>query len=215
RTINARVMTRGLSLSPRRASRAPLPTPSRPAGSRGVDGRESERWSSQNTPNGPSEWSVSALSSTWMGVVRMNRSSWIGVRTIAAASTAALLAGGAAQDRASQSRIAFSGKLPALDGRRLEATIVEVTYPPGGANPAHRHPCPVVGYVLEGAVRMQVKGRPEQIYKPGETFFETPSDVHLVSSNASQDAPARFLAYFVCDHTTPLSVPATDAEKRP
>lgn len=139
----------------------------------------------------------------------------IGIATLAAVSAAVLPGIGAQQDRTSRSRVAFSGKLPALDGQRLEATVVEVTYPPGGANPAHRHPCPVIGYVLEGAVLMQVKGRPEQIYKPGETFFETPSDVHLVSSNASQDAPARFLAYFVCDHTTPLSVPATDAEKRP
>ena len=92
---------------------------------------------------------------------------------------------------------------------------MEVTYPPGGANPAHRHPCPVIGYVLEGALRMQVKGQPERIFKPGETFFEAPSDVHVVSANASQDVPARFLAYFVCDHTTPFSVPVTDAEKRP
>jgi quercetin dioxygenase-like cupin family protein len=140
---------------------------------------------------------------------------WISIAAIAAASTAALLAGAAAQDRASQSRRAFAGKLPALDGQRLEATIVEVTYPPGGVNAAHRHPCPVIAYVLEGAVRMQVKGQPERIYKQGETFAETPSDVHLVSANASQDAPARFLAYFVCDHPTPLSVPATDAEKQP
>jgi quercetin dioxygenase-like cupin family protein len=137
------------------------------------------------------------------------------VGTIAAASTAALVASGSAQNRRSQSRTVFSGKLPALDGQRLEATIVEVTYPPGGANPAHRHPCPVIGYVLEGAVRMQVQGQPERIFKPGETFLETPSDVHVVSANASQEAPARFLAYFVCDHVTPLSIPVTDAGKQP
>lgn len=140
---------------------------------------------------------------------------WIGVAAIAAVSSAALLASDAAQDGGSQSRTAFSGKLPALDGQRLEATIVEVVYPPGGANPAHRHPCPVIGYVLEGALRMQVKGQPERIFRPGETFFEAPTDVHVVSANASDEAPARFLAYFLCDRTTPLSVPATDAEKRP
>jgi quercetin dioxygenase-like cupin family protein len=147
--------------------------------------------------------------------VRVRQWTRIGIATLGAASTAVLLASGTVQDRTSRSRTAFSGKLPALDGERLEATILEVTYPPGGANPAHRHPCPVIGYVLEGAVRMQVKGQPERIFKPGETFLETPSDVHLVSANASQDAPARFLAYFVCDRVTPLSVPATDAEKQP
>lgn len=145
----------------------------------------------------------------------MRPSKWISVATVAAVSTAALLASGTAQDRRSQSRTAFSGTLPALNGQRLEATIVEVTYPPGGANPAHRHPCPVIGYVLEGAVRMQVKGQPERIFTPGETFFEAPTDIHVVSANASDAAPARFLAYFVCDRATPLSVPATEAEKRP
>jgi quercetin dioxygenase-like cupin family protein len=140
---------------------------------------------------------------------------WMIGGMIGAVSTAALLASGSAQALRSQSRTAFSGKLPALDGQRLEATIVEVTYPPGGANPAHRHPCPVIGYVLEGALRMQVKGQPERIFKAGETFIETPSDVHEVSANASLEAPARFLAYFVCDRATPLSVPVTDAEKRP
>ena len=81
------------------------------------------------------------------------------------------------------------------DGQRLEATLIEVTYPPGGVNPSHRHPCPVIGYVLEGSLRMELKGQPERIFKPGETFVESPSDVHVVSANASQDVPARFLAY--------------------
>jgi quercetin dioxygenase-like cupin family protein len=119
-------------------------------------------------------------------------------------------AGHAAAQPTSQSRVAFSHGLPQLDGGHLEATVVEVTYPPGGANPRHRHPCPVIGYVLDGALRMQVEGQPERIYRAGESFFESPTDVHQVSANASRDTPARFLAYFVCDHRTPLSVPLTD-----
>jgi quercetin dioxygenase-like cupin family protein len=120
-----------------------------------------------------------------------------------------------AKDRTSTSRTAFVGKLPALDGQHLEATIVEVTFPPGGVNAVHRHPCPVIGYVLEGALRMQVKGQRERIYRPGETFIESPSDVHVVSANANQDVPARFLAYFVCDRATPLSVPVPGQAAEP
>ena len=92
-------------------------------------------------------------------------------------------------------------------------TLVEVTYPPGGANAAHRHPCPVIGYVLAGAVRMQLQGREEQVFRAGDTFFESPADVHAVSANASQEEPARFLAYFVCDRETPLTLPATEDKK--
>jgi glucose/arabinose dehydrogenase/quercetin dioxygenase-like cupin family protein len=99
---------------------------------------------------------------------------------------------------------------PPLTGATLQLQIVEVTYEPGGWSPSHHHPCPVVGYVLEGAVRMQLAGQPERVYKAGETFTELPTDVHVVSSNASDTAPARFLAYFACDGPGPRSIPKGD-----
>jgi quercetin dioxygenase-like cupin family protein len=105
-----------------------------------------------------------------------------------------------------QARIAFSHALPRLDGAHLKATIVEVTYRPGGSSPPHSHPCPVIGYVIEGALRTQVKGEAVAIYKAGQSFYEPPNGVHMVSANASDKAPVKFLAYFVCDHDTPLSV---------
>lgn len=61
--------------------------------------------------------------------------------------------------------------------------------------------------MAEGAVRTRVKGEPEAIHRAGETFYEAAHGVHELSANASQDAPARFLATFLCDRDTPLSVP--------
>ena len=107
---------------------------------------------------------------------------------------------------AARTRIVFSHALPALDPAHLRVTTVEVTYPPGGASMPHSHPCPVIGYVLKGAVRMQVKGAAEQIYRPGDSFYEEPNGIHMVSMNASATEPATFLAYFICDHEGPLSV---------
>lgn len=107
-----------------------------------------------------------------------------------------------------QSKLVFSHALPRMDGVNLQAKAVTVTYPPGGASPVHSHPCPVIGYVIEGSLKMQVKGEPETIYKVGETFYEAPNGVHAVSANASPDRPATFIAFFVCDHDTPLSVAA-------
>jgi quercetin dioxygenase-like cupin family protein len=103
-------------------------------------------------------------------------------------------------------RPVLSQALPPLDGSRLHATVVEVTYPPGGSSAPHSHPCPVIGYVLKGAVRMQVKGGALSTYKAGDNFYEAPNGIHQVSENASAKEPASFLAYFVCDHATPLSV---------
>jgi quercetin dioxygenase-like cupin family protein len=51
--------------------------------------------------------------------------------------------------------------------------------------------------VLEGAVVMQVKGGEEVTLGPGQTFYESPEDVHLVSRNASTTKPAKFLVFFV------------------
>jgi quercetin dioxygenase-like cupin family protein len=118
------------------------------------------------------------------------------------------------QQRRPRSRVAFARALPKLDGAALEATLEEVVHEPGGSSAPHRHPCPVIGYVIEGAVRMQVGGQPERIYRPGESFFESPTDVHLVSANASDRGRARFLAFFVCDHRTPLTVPVTEGARK-
>lgn len=145
--------------------------------------------------------------------LRLVTSVW-GTICVAAALTLAAGAAGIEQDQKTQekrtrAKTAFTGKLPALDGQHLTATVLEVTHPPGGTSAAHRHPCPVIGYVLEGAVRMQVKGQEEKVYRAGDTFSESPGDIHAVSANVSQDQPARFLAFFVCDRDTPLTVPAT------
>jgi len=106
------------------------------------------------------------------------------------------------------SRVALEHALPALDGATLRSTIVEVTYPPGATSTPHRHPCPVLGYVARGAVRMQFDDAPERVYKAGETFYEAPNGRHLVSANASATAPAVLVATFVCDGKAgALSVP--------
>ena len=107
--------------------------------------------------------------------------------------------------------------VPALTGPTLQLQVVEVAYEPGGWSASHQHPCPVVGYVLEGAVRMQLAGQPERIFSAGQTFTERPTDVHVVSSNASDTKPARFLVYFACDNDGPRSVPAPNpaAAKKP
>jgi quercetin dioxygenase-like cupin family protein len=105
-----------------------------------------------------------------------------------------------------RARTVFLHALPSLDGTRLQVTTVEVTYPPGGSSMPHTHPCPVIGYVLHGAVRMQVQGGPEALYKTEDSFYEPPNGIHLVSKNASAKKPATFLAYFICDHSAPLSV---------
>lgn len=114
--------------------------------------------------------------------------------------------GGAAS--AVQGRLAIAQPVPPLNGANVVIKVLEVTYPPGASSEAHRHPCAVIGYMLEGAMRMQLKGRPEVTYKTGETFYEPPNAVHAIAANASKTKRARFTVTFVCDRETPLMVPA-------
>jgi quercetin dioxygenase-like cupin family protein len=107
-------------------------------------------------------------------------------------------------------RVALSRPLPMMKGDRLKVTVLEVTYAPGAASSPHSHPCPVIGYVVSGAVRMQVKGEPEAVYNAGDSFFEPANGVHLISANASSTEPAKFIAYLLCDHETELSVAPID-----
>jgi quercetin dioxygenase-like cupin family protein len=113
---------------------------------------------------------------------------------------------GSHSEATERARIVLSKPLGRLDGEHLKVVLAEVHYGPGEASPPHSHPCAVVGYVVEGAVRIHVKGEPEMIYKAGESFYEAPNGVHLVSANASSTAPAKFVAYLICDRDTPLSV---------
>ncbi|MEO8550698.1 MAG: cupin domain-containing protein [Kofleriaceae bacterium] len=121
-----------------------------------------------------------------------------------------LIVAGCAHDgaaRADRDRTLLGHSLPVEfgDGARLE--LVEVAYAPGGASEPHRHGCPVAVYVVAGAVRAQLRGGTETVYRAGQAFYESPGDVHLVSANASTDAEARFVAFFVCRSDAPLSMP--------
>ena len=89
-----------------------------------------------------------------------------------------------------------------------EGQIISAEYAPGGSDSIHRHNAHVFVYVLEGSVVMQVKGGREVTLGPGETFYEGPSDVHLVSRNASSAKPAKFIVFFVKDKGAPVLVPA-------
>ena len=82
-------------------------------------------------------------------------------------------------------------------GKQLRMITVE--YPPGGSSPPHEHHAQVAVYVLEGSMRMQVKGQEPVTLGPGDTFYEDVNDVHVVSANASDTQPAKFVVFLVED----------------
>ena len=89
----------------------------------------------------------------------------------------------------------FSKELADLPGK--EALMITVEFPPGGADPVHRHDAHGFIYVLEGSVVMQVAGGAEVTLTPGQTFYEGPDDVHVVGRNASATKPAKLLVVLI------------------
>ncbi|BAN48802.1 cupin domain-containing protein [Metapseudomonas resinovorans] len=96
-------------------------------------------------------------------------------------------------------------QLPDYPGK--EVLILTVEYPPGGADPVHRHDAHGFVYVLEGSVVMGVAGSKEVTLNVGESFHEGPQDLHTVGRNASQDKPARFVVFLLKDVNKPPVIP--------
>jgi quercetin dioxygenase-like cupin family protein len=86
-----------------------------------------------------------------------------------------------------------------------EVLMLTVEYVPGGASLPHRHDAQVFVYVLQGELRMQVAGSPAVTLRPGQTFYENPSDVHVVSANESKTEPAKILVFMVKNKSAPMS----------
>jgi quercetin dioxygenase-like cupin family protein len=99
----------------------------------------------------------------------------------------------------------FSKDLTDFPGK--EGLMITVEYPTGSSDPVHRHNAHAFVYVLEGSIVMQVRGGKEMTLTTGQTFYEGPSDVHVVGRNASQTKPAKFVVFLVKDKGAPVLVP--------
>jgi quercetin dioxygenase-like cupin family protein len=87
-----------------------------------------------------------------------------------------------------------------------EVLMYTVDFPPGFSSPVHRHNAQVSVYVLDGSVVMQVKGGKEITLRPGQSFYEGPNDIHVVSRNASSTKSAKFLVFLIHKKGAPLVI---------
>lgn len=90
-----------------------------------------------------------------------------------------------------------------VPGKRV--TVVRVIYGPGGFTPPHYHAGTVTAYIVRGAIRSQLQGGPVETFMPGQSFFEPPGSVHMVSANASATEESELLAIFVADEGATLT----------
>jgi quercetin dioxygenase-like cupin family protein len=102
-------------------------------------------------------------------------------------------------------RYALTGPLEGFD-----AVLVQLNIPPGrtAAGPGHRHPGPVLGYILEGQMRFAINHEAERVIPAGGTFFEPIGAVHTTGGSARSDGMTRALVFMVVPKGSPLTAPA-------
>src|SRR5215468_10999420 len=125
---------------------------------------------------------------------------------------AALLMLAAVPAKAADVKELFAIDLPDYPGK--EGRMIEVSYPPGAKDVVHRHDANAFVYVLEGEIVMQLKGQPAVTLKAGDTFYEGPTDVHVIGRNASTTKPARFVVVLVKAKGAPVFTPVEENSNR-
>jgi quercetin dioxygenase-like cupin family protein len=121
----------------------------------------------------------------------------IGILVAAVVLCASLIRAESAETPAARANALLARDVVGMPG--MQVTMSTVEYPPGASSAPHRHDAQVFVYVLAGHVIMQVKGGPQMTLGPGETFYESPDDIHSVSANASKTEPAKFLVFMLKD----------------
>ena len=125
--------------------------------------------------------------------------------TTGALALALALVGGAIAAQEDAVQPLLSKDLAGVPGR--EISMLTVAYAPGDSSPPHTHHAQALVYVLEGSIVMQAQGKAAVTLRPGQTWYEGPDDVHVVSRNASQSEPARYLVFMVKDKGAPILTP--------
>jgi quercetin dioxygenase-like cupin family protein len=87
-----------------------------------------------------------------------------------------------------------------------EGMVEVVDFAPGEVSEPHRHNADLFVYVLEGSVITQVKGENPKTVHAGGVFYESPTDIHAISRNASGKDPAKLLVFYVKSKGAPPTV---------
>ena len=95
--------------------------------------------------------------------------------------------------------------LPDFEGKEMHVWIADIA--PGATTNRHSHPTPRFVYVVEGAVVLEMDGKPPQTFKSGQAFVEMPNLIHTFK-NASATASAKALGFQYGGKEQPLQITA-------
>ena len=92
--------------------------------------------------------------------------------------------------------------------------VREIDFQPKQTTGLHRHPCPVISYVVEGTIRFQIRGEKIRIIHAGQVCYEPAGAIVEHFDNASDHAPAKFIPYYLLNGQKELieMLPATQTK---
>jgi quercetin dioxygenase-like cupin family protein len=96
--------------------------------------------------------------------------------------------------------------LQAKTGQRSisKVEVWEIIFQPGQIGAYHKHPCPVLGYIIYGSILFQVEGELPTILNEGDAFYE-PAETPIVHfENFSENENAKFVSFYLLNGDQPL-----------
>lgn len=83
-----------------------------------------------------------------------------------------------------------------IDDKKVIMEIVN--FPPLNVGKAHRHPCPLFAYLLEGELESEFEGT-KYHYKTGDAFYEFKNGLHQSTRNPDSTKVAKLLVFYIAD----------------
>ncbi|MGH2364269.1 MAG: cupin domain-containing protein [Chloroflexota bacterium] len=108
-------------------------------------------------------------------------------------------------------KILFNQQFSGTGGPYL-VTVDRETYPPGFMSAWHTHPGPGSLCLLQGQVRIDVRGQPSVALRPGQCWTEPPGVAHRPTNPAG--TPAVCLFYLFAPANQPRIQPAPASSSR-
>jgi len=112
-----------------------------------------------------------------------------------------------AQTDSRREHVLVQKDLSSYAGTDMMLTVRELELAPGAVGQKHRHPGPVVVYVLSGSVEVHLDSQAPRIFHAGESFTEDAQQLHVSTRNMSQTEPVRLLSYIISRKGEALTQP--------
>jgi len=129
-------------------------------------------------------------------------------RMIARFATAAFMCGAAVAQDASKppAKRTILQQADVAQSPAQETLFGTVEIVPGSGNGFHTHYGTEMGYVLQGHIRLEIKGQPSRELGPGDSFLVPRGEVHR--SVLLGNEPVKLVNSWTVDKDRPLLVPA-------